>query len=391
MKLLRAIGVSIALASLFGASHAAAATIYHMTGLGFLPNQDTSSATAISANGQVTGYSQTLNHTSPTPFVWTASGGMKPIKLPPGASDGLAWGINSLGQVVGETGDAALLATTTTARTLGFLPTAFESYARAINDSGIVVGYSPTLPPGTSSYLPTAFLWTSAGGIQNLGHSIGGAGSTAFAINAQGQIVGYASTSLGNHPVLWTVSGAFEDLDPSPQDSGQANAINSLGDVVGWTSPGGAFIWSAASGMKRIGLTPNGINDSDQVVGANLLNDGHEHAAIWTSDGGTQYLTFLMDSSGVGWKLEVANAINNSGWIVGEGIDPAGKTEAFLLRPIPEPSSLVLTVIGVSVGLVRYCRQRRCDALNSQSSDDWRRSRLAQGRFKWSLRAGVKH
>ena len=45
-----------------------------------------------------------------------------------------------------------------------------------------------------------------------------------------------------------------------------------------------------------------------------------------------------------GWTLTVAQSINDSGWIVGYGTNPAGQTHAFLLTPVPEPS--VLTVLG---------------------------------------------
>jgi len=41
-----------------------------------------------------------------------------------------------------------------------------------------------------------------------------------------------------------------------------------------------------------------------------------------------------------GWTLINAEGINNSGQIV--GTDPSGQTEAFLLTPTPEPSTVAL-------------------------------------------------
>jgi PEP-CTERM motif len=52
--------------------------------------------------------------------------------------------------------------------------------------------------------------------------------------------------------------------------------------------------------------------------------------------------------SGSGWTLESAVAINNAGDIVGTGINPAGANDAFLLSSVPEPSTLVLFVIGLA-------------------------------------------
>jgi hypothetical protein len=54
----------------------------------------------------------------------------------------------------------------------------------------------------------------------------------------------------------------------------------------------------------------------------------------------------------LGWTFTSANAINESGWIAGEAIfDPDGpggvdgSTRAFLLQPIPEPSSIVFPIV----------------------------------------------
>jgi probable HAF family extracellular repeat protein len=47
-----------------------------------------------------------------------------------------------------------------------------------------------------------------------------------------------------------------------------------------------------------------------------------------------------------GWTLEAANGINASGQIVGYGIGPDGDTDAFLLTPVPEPSTGLSIAIG---------------------------------------------
>jgi len=45
-----------------------------------------------------------------------------------------------------------------------------------------------------------------------------------------------------------------------------------------------------------------------------------------------------------GWTLKYAYAINEDGWIVGQGFGP-GQPQwpcGYLLKPVPEPSALVL-------------------------------------------------
>ena len=58
-----------------------------------------------------------------------------------------------------------------------------------------------------------------------------------------------------------------------------------------------------------------------------------------------------------GWDyIERADGINNNGQIVGRGVVD-GKQHAFLMTPIPEPSTLVLLCVG-AIGLF-VCRWRQ--------------------------------
>jgi probable HAF family extracellular repeat protein len=47
-----------------------------------------------------------------------------------------------------------------------------------------------------------------------------------------------------------------------------------------------------------------------------------------------------------GWTLQIATAINDSGQIVGHGLNSAGQQDAFLLTPTPEPATLSLLALG---------------------------------------------
>ena len=81
-----------------------------------------------------------------------------------------------------------------------------------------------------------------------------------------------------------------------------------------------------------------GINDSGEVVGS--ADTGTATHAFVYSDGTMVDLNSLIDPN-AGWVLTDAFAINDGGLIVGDGINPEGKDDAFLLTPVstvPEPN-----------------------------------------------------
>src|ERR1700719_1899850 len=138
-----------------------------------------------------------------------------------------------------------------------------------------------------------AFIWTSTGGMQDIG-TLGGNNSYAFGINNSGQVVGLADRSDGiAHAFLWTSTTGMQDLGALGSLSSEATAINASGQVVGgsYRADGvyDAFLWTSSGGMQDLGnlggnsgSQANAINDSGQIAGQTSISSNAIHAFRWT-------------------------------------------------------------------------------------------------------------
>jgi probable HAF family extracellular repeat protein len=363
----------VAPALLFGLSlivPAQAANLYRLTDLGVLPGQNFSFASAINEAGEVVGGSWSPPGQSRA-FLWTASGGMQDLdELPGGSVSSYASAINDAGQVVGLSDTAAgprafLWTSASGMQNLGTLPGIGVSLASDINNSGQVVGTSDI----------DAFLWTNSSGMTPL--LPGGPSSAAFGINNSGQVVGRVAISgASSHAFLWT-NGVLQDLGdlPGGEDLSGANDVNDVGQVVGASAASGgdgyyhAFLWTSDAGMQDLGVLPGlersgayAINNSGDVVGHRSTGFGSDPdlAFLWTSEDGMQDLDKLLDGSGAGWELRIAEDINDAGQIVGWGRAPDGNEQrGFLLTPVPEPSSSSLATCALLIVAAHRVRLRR--------------------------------
>jgi len=158
--------------------------------------------------------------------------------------------------------------------------------------------------------------------------SVGPATTTATAINNNGQIVGALNSGSATAPVsdpYLSTSGTVKDLGSlgAATATGQAYAINSVGQVVGLAD--GPFLYSAGKlSLLPGGVTPLGINKVGSIVGywnpSGIPN--LEHAFLY-SNGVVKDLGFPnLNSSALG--------INTAGQIAGWTFPPPGTPWIFV-------------------------------------------------------------
>ena len=84
-------------------------------------------------------------------------------------------------------------------------------------------------------------------------------------------------------------------------------------------------------------------------------SSGDTHPFLYNNSTMTDLNTLIDPSSG--WTLKNAQGINDAGQIVGIGTNPSGHRHAFLLTPVPEPSSLAL-LLTLALGGLLWWRRR---------------------------------
>jgi probable HAF family extracellular repeat protein len=229
------------------------------------------------------------------------------------------------------TAGPAIAQTSYVVEDLGVLAGDSSSIAWAINENGDVVGWS-TGPVGTR-----AFVYTDANGMMALPGLPAKPKTIARDINDAGVIVGSANaggTDLG-HAVLWS-DGSVQDLGTLGTGYfSEAWGLNNLGQVVGWsyTDFGSGltgvhgFLYTQAEGM--VDLTPESdtgsardINDAGQVTGYKTAFGGY-HAFRWQG-GAFEDLGVLPGfAHSFGW------AISASGQVAGNSTSASGNSERF--------------------------------------------------------------
>lgn len=356
---------SIALAALcaIGVSSAGAqaAPLYTLTDLGVLPDQKDNSSKPAALNNQT----QVAGTAGTSAFRYTKDGKGQMEDLGKDSFDSIArgFGINSLGQVVGDStfgktqmSHAAIFANGA-AIDLGTLKKvgAF-SRANGINASSQAVGFASDERDGQNS---RAFIINTASRFSrmvDLG-TLGGPYAQAWGINDSGFVTGNAQTtgqitvSQVSHAFLWNAKTGMLDLGTIGGDSSYGTSINEKNHVAGYSTIDSennrvhAFLYDGKEMIDLGSLSGAaldmdysyafGVNANDQVVGYSYLpSDGPWSVAFVYRNGLMMNLNDLIGDASKNYRLDCATGINDKGEIVVIAYDnSAAAYHAVLLTP----------------------------------------------------------
>lgn len=353
-----------------------------------------SSAEAVSDDGLVVaGNSRSANFTegSGESFRWEA-GSMTALGALPGddvsrstARDMSADGSIIVGwyQYIGQGRTEGFRWESNTMTVLGYLPGALRLSAVAAgvsSDGSVIVGSSLSGNSGLTD--SEAFRWE-GGVMTGLGDLSGGAfNSEAYAASADGSVVvGISESSQGFEAFRWTTAAGMVGLGDLPGGDFLSAAYDVSADgsvAVGYSRSedhgSEAFRWEDGV-MTGLGVLSGqlrsmayGISgDGSFIVGQSYAGDGVTTPAafLWDEVHGMrslqEVLTNEFELDLTGWQLTSAKDISSDGnFIVGEGINPSGDSEAWLVRlvAVPEPTSIGLLAFALCTCLVP-CRVRR--------------------------------
>ncbi len=310
------------------ASPPAAAQSYIITEL--VPVGGThSEARGINDAGQVVG----MAHNSASddrPALWE-HGLVFDVGVFSGDDEGKAFAINNAGQIAGYSWNVdynAFLDDGGIKTNISSL-LSYDAQAEDVNEEGEVVGY--TLNGSSFLYSESA--------ATDIGVDIGGFYNWAYAINNSGQIVGSWENASGDKFAFIYSDGTKTDLGGLGGNH-EAKDINDDGDIVGYATVSGEqhpVLWLASGGAQDLGLLGGGlngraraINNAGQIVGKSGTSGGTPHAFLY--ENGTMIDLNDLLPPGSGWELTQAEDINEVGQIVGWG-DIGGNTRGFLMTP----------------------------------------------------------
>jgi probable HAF family extracellular repeat protein len=208
---------------------------------------------------------------------------------------------------------------------LGFLPGGGYSEGNAINAQGEVVGWASS-PSGDR-----AFLWRN-GVMTDLGVLPGHNRSRSYGINDFTQVVGFGWSVIGEDTGFLWQNGIMTEVAPLSGDPySQAFAVNNLGHIVGASYPTFTHGDYHAHAYIRTGATATHIADRTSIAYAindrgQVAGEANARAFLWENGNYTE-LPMLPNAVGA-----AAYGINEAGHVVGKVTLPSGETRAVLWK-----------------------------------------------------------
>ena len=206
----------------------------------------------------------------------------------------------------------------------------------SINDNGLITGFGSfhgdvgfTINGSTVTKLPA---------LPN-----GGVDVEPIAVNNSGLIVGQADTTTSDFQAAEWRNGTITTLGMLPGSlTSEALAVNSTGQAVGadvLTSDSDAHavlfangtvtdLNAPGTGLPKADSVANAINDSGVIVG----QGGNGHAFVYQNGQATDLNNLI--APGSGFTLLNADGINGNGVIVGTASNSNGQTFGFELTPV---------------------------------------------------------
>ena len=241
----------------------------------------------------------------------------------------------------------------------------YEVSAVATDDRGYSAASAPVWVRVVRTAAPPRFTLTDLGALRE------GGDSYPRAINNVGDVVGTAGVAGSYHAFLFR-NGQMTDLGALTGVKSSAADINDAGVVVGTWMTGDAqtanyshhgFIYS--NGVMRalpepaatLHFLPEALNNAGAVAGAIVYSNGNQRAALW-DQGALRVLGTLPGGSGAH-----ALAINNVGLLAGYAADAVGELTAVLfagadvlnLGLLPDTYGSVALDLNDTGQVVGYC------------------------------------
>ncbi|MFT4709873.1 MAG: putative HAF family extracellular repeat protein [Bacteroidia bacterium] len=255
-----------------------------------------------------------------------------------GGGESVAFGLNDVGQVVGW----STLAGCTTSNgapcrraflwqgglmiDLGKLPGDEESFARAINNSGTIVGTSESdIIAGSGTFHAVSWNWGVITPLPDLGKGT----SFVHDINESGQMIGHSRELVSDrdHVAIWN-GGVVTDLGANESHTyNRGHGINDAGDVVGFAwnlfQPNDSIqndgAWKVIGGEDSPWQNSEAmdINNAGHRVGYQAFPSGSWHGAMWMPGDKSPIDAGLLPGMSVGELHDV----NESGLAVGSSYE----------------------------------------------------------------------